>query len=126
MPMKRKKKLAELDLDAIPAWLDPDIWTDFFENRKDLGEPMTPRAVSMMVRKLERLHDAGHDVHQCITTSIIKGWTDVYPPREPVAPQPQQYRGAVPSMPDAKPGESMEAYEARKREQGRAPRQLFH
>lgn len=126
MPMKRKKKLAELDLDAIPAWLDPEAWSDFFQNRIDLGEPMTELAAKRMIAKIGRMHANGDDVLASIEQSIIKGWTDLYPVRDnQQSTMPQRGQQFLGSTADARLGESMEDYQRRKQQEA-GPKRLFH
>jgi hypothetical protein len=125
--MAKKPKAAELDLDAIPAWMDTELWTDFFQNRIDLGKPMTPIAVKRMVNKLEAMHRAGQDVNARLSESIINGWLDVYPRNDAVTQmRPAGTKGATPTYEDARRGESMEAYEARKRQEAQVMRRPFH
>jgi hypothetical protein len=52
--------------------------TDFIEHRKEIKKPLTQRAERMLIRKLERLQQQGHDVELLLENAIIGGWQTVY------------------------------------------------
>lgn len=56
----------------------PDVWKSFREHRDKLKAPMTKRAESLMLRKLERMWGQGHDPTEVIEQSIMRGWRDVF------------------------------------------------
>lgn len=59
---------------SVPA----DVWKSFREHRDKLKAPMTKRAESLMLRKLERMWGQGHDPTEVIEQSIMRGWRDVF------------------------------------------------
>ncbi|MEE4109555.1 MAG: hypothetical protein V2I24_09420 [Halieaceae bacterium] len=114
MAGRRKMVQAELDLNALPPWLDQERWSDFFQSRIDIGKPMTPVAVKRMLKKLERLRADRQDIHALLDEAIINGWQDVYP-REGSQRLPDVRVQVRQDYSDARPGETMEQYEARKK-----------
>lgn len=70
---------AEL-FDDLPGWLDADLWRDFIANRKGIKKPMTGVAQKRMLMKLQRWHEAGIDVNECLERSLINNWKDIYEP----------------------------------------------
>lgn len=49
------------------------------EMRRAIKKPMTERAILMLIHKLEKLHEKGHDVNACLDQSTLHCWQDVYP-----------------------------------------------
>ncbi|MGN8157103.1 replication protein [Salinisphaera sp. SWV1] len=68
--------------DGLPARVDSQLWADFVNHRKAIKKPMTDEAQRRLVRKLERMDGAGHDVSQALESSIINGWQGVFEPNE--------------------------------------------
>lgn len=62
----------------IPDWIPQDSWKGFIENRKALRSPMTPRAVTMIVRQLESFRDSGQDPGAILDQSTTNGWKGVF------------------------------------------------
>lgn len=71
---------------TLPEWLDAGVWNDFLAMRKQIRKPMTERAKTLMLSKLQRFRDAGHDVHAMLENSIVNCWQDVYEPKAPARP----------------------------------------
>jgi uncharacterized protein YdaU (DUF1376 family) len=78
---------------VVPETIPPETWAAFEEHRKALRKPMTDRARSLIVSKLERL---GGNPVEILEQSIRKGWQDVFPVREDGAPLS---RGRSPAEP---------------------------
>lgn len=76
------------DTEALPSYIDPELWGDFITNRKAIKKPMSEVAKNRMLRKLGRWHTAGIDVNECLERSIINSWQDVYEPKQPEQPDP--------------------------------------
>ncbi len=62
-----------------PDWIPVEAWSGFVEMRKKIKAPMTDRAISLMVKKLEGLKAQGFDVGEVLDQSIRNNWKDVYP-----------------------------------------------
>jgi uncharacterized protein YdaU (DUF1376 family) len=72
------KKQPTVDL---PVWLPKEKWEAFVQMRKQLKKPMSEYAIKLMVDKLVRLRDAGHNVGELLDKSITNSWLDVYEPK---------------------------------------------
>ncbi len=67
-------------------WIDPEAWNGFMEMRRAIKKPMTERAISMLVNRLEKLKQNGHDVNACLDQSTFHNWQDVYPLKDKEIP----------------------------------------
>ena len=76
IPTKAKAAKPEV---SLPEWLPADAWADFVDMRVKLRAPMTERAKSLMLRKLDDLRLLGHDPRAVIEQSIMHGWKGVFP-----------------------------------------------
>jgi len=75
------KKAAKIQLE-LPGWLPEESWQGFVEMRQKIRKPMTPRAVSMILKKLEGFMQSGQDVAAILDQSVVKSWQDVFPVRQ--------------------------------------------
>jgi uncharacterized protein YdaU (DUF1376 family) len=73
-----KKQESTLEL---PAWLSETHWKDFVEFRKFIKKPMTEKAKHLMLSKLQKIKDNGHDPILAMNTSIANNWVDIYEPK---------------------------------------------
>ena len=71
---------------VLPDWLPLDTWREFEGMRKGIKSPMTPFAAQLVIKKLDRFRQDGHDVQKALEQSIVNSWKDVYEPK----PQKQQ------------------------------------
>lgn len=55
-----------------------DAILEFIKFRKDIKKPMSDRAVSLMLNKLETLSHDKYEQVQILNQSIMQGWTGVY------------------------------------------------
>lgn len=67
---------------ALPQYIDKEAWAAFLEVRAKLKAPNTDYAQKLLVYELQRLKDAGHDPTECINQSIVKGYKDLYAPKD--------------------------------------------
>lgn len=65
----------------LPAWLSETHWKDFVEFRKFIKKPMTDKAQHLMLSKLQKIKDNGHDPILAMNTSIANNWVDIYEPK---------------------------------------------
>lgn len=65
----------------LPAWLSETHWKDFVEFRKFIKKPMTEKAKHLMLSKLQKIKDNGHDPILAMNTSIANNWVDIYEPK---------------------------------------------
>lgn len=91
---------------VLPDWLPTENWQGFVEMRQKIRKPMTQRAASMVLKKLEGFMQAGQDVAAILDQSVVKSWQDVFPIRQ----QYQQHGQSQSGM------NKQEALEARNRQ----------
>jgi uncharacterized protein YdaU (DUF1376 family) len=65
----------------LPDWLSETHWKDFVEFRKFIKKPMTEKAKHLMLSKLQKIKDNGHDPILAMNTSIANNWSDIYEPK---------------------------------------------
>jgi uncharacterized protein YdaU (DUF1376 family) len=65
----------------LPTWLSETHWKDFVEFRKFIKKPMTEKAKHLMLSKLQKIKDNGHDPIMAMNTSIANNWSDIYEPK---------------------------------------------
>lgn len=63
---------------AIPDWVPADAWAGFLAMRKAIKKPLTPRAVGLIIAKLERLQAAGNDPGAVLDQSTAACWQGVF------------------------------------------------
>lgn len=79
--------------------LDPEMWTDFVQHRKDIKKPLSPVAEKRMLSRLSRFLEQGLNVNAMLERSIVNGWQDVYPEKQD--PKPQSHKmGEIPETPE--------------------------
>lgn len=66
---------------VIPDFVDGELWIGFIENRKDLKKPATDRAITMLINRMNKFHDNGVDVNECLRVSITAGWSSIFEPK---------------------------------------------
>jgi hypothetical protein len=67
---------------ALPPYIDKEVWDALIEVRKAKRVPTTDYAAKLLLYEVQRIKDAGHDPNAAIKQSILKGYTDVYEPKE--------------------------------------------
>jgi hypothetical protein len=70
------------DITALPDWLPIDAWNGWLDMRKQRKKPLTDRATSRAINKLEAMRDAGQDITEVLDRSTMNGWTDLYEIKE--------------------------------------------
>lgn len=66
----------------IPDWVDPKLWRDFKEHRQKLRKPMTAKAESLLIGKLTKFREQGHNPTELLETAIERGWQSVFPKKK--------------------------------------------
>ena len=67
---------------AIPDWMPTEAWNGWLQMRKQRKKPLTDRAASRAINKLEAMRDAGQDITEVLDRSTMNGWTDLYEIKE--------------------------------------------
>lgn len=66
----------------LPAWLPEEAWAAYLEMRKKCKKPATAWAERLALSELFKIKAAGHDPMDSLNQSILRCWTDFYPPKE--------------------------------------------
>jgi len=75
--------------------IDPDTWDSFMEVRKNLKVTETERATNMLLSKLTKMKDKGHDVKEVIEESVINNWKGVFEPKKQFNQSNQSTNSAI-------------------------------
>jgi hypothetical protein len=67
--------------EPLPDWMPIDAWQGWVEMRKQRKRPLTDRAKTRAINKLEALQASGHDIAELLDRSTINGWLDIYEPK---------------------------------------------
>ncbi len=75
---------------VIPDWMPAEPWNGFVQMRKRKGGNPTPRAVGLLIGKLERWRTQGHDPGSILDASTENNWTGLFEPKGSQNGQPQR------------------------------------
>jgi hypothetical protein len=64
---------------TLPDWVPPDAWEGFAEMREQKHAPLTPRAVKLILSKLQDLRESGQDIGAVLDQSTLSGWKGIFP-----------------------------------------------
>lgn len=67
---------------VLPDWIAADDWDAFVEMRQKIRKPMTDKAKSLTVSKLDSLRRAGHPPDEVLKQSVMNSWQGVFPVRD--------------------------------------------
>ena len=67
--------------EPLPDWLPMDAWQGWVDMRKQRKRPLTDRATSRAINKLDAIRAKGHDIAELLDRSTINGWLDIYEPK---------------------------------------------
>jgi hypothetical protein len=67
---------------GLPSYIDREAWDALLDVRAKLKSPNTVYALKLLLYEVQRIKDAGHDPNEAIKQSVLKGYKDVYQPRE--------------------------------------------
>lgn len=63
---------------ALPDWLPVDCWLAFVAMRKAIKKPLTPDAVPIAIRKLDKLRVTGNDPRAILDQSTLNSWQGLF------------------------------------------------
>ncbi|MBC8642114.1 hypothetical protein IAG25_35505 [Caballeronia sp. EK] len=75
----REKQAPATDVATLPDWMPEDAWKGFVAMRKKIKAPLTPDAVSLAVRELEKLMGDGHRPRAVLEQSTLNSWRGLFP-----------------------------------------------
>lgn len=67
------------DEERLPDWLDPVVWREWIDYRKEIGKPLTNRSRKAQLALLESQFRMGLDHRASIRESIRNGWVGLFP-----------------------------------------------
>ncbi|MBV1788628.1 replication protein [Marinobacterium sp. D7] len=69
------------DLSVVPEWLSLKTVEEFIDHRKSIKKPLTQKALTLLIGKLDSFRSEGHDPIVCLEESIMNGWQGVFRPK---------------------------------------------
>ena len=63
---------------VLPDWIPLDAWQGFVDMRKKLKAPLTPRAITLLMSKLDELRTQGNDPGEVLDQSTERAWRGVF------------------------------------------------
>lgn len=99
-----------MQVNDIPSYIDPELWSAFCESRKAMKVPFTPLAQKLVVRKLMKMHESGWDANASLEKSAIYGYRGVFevariavePKNKPLAVQvTDEHKARATPMPES-------------------------
>lgn len=79
---EKRREDKETNAFALPDWVPEDAWKDFEQMRVKRRKPLTDRARSIAVGKLDDLRQDGNDVRMVIEQTILHSWDTFYEIKE--------------------------------------------
>jgi len=73
----RPKKKAQAPL-ILPDWIDQSLWSDYKQMRIHIGRPLTKKAESMAIDKLNAFKQQGENPTKIIEQSIFNSWQGLF------------------------------------------------
>ncbi len=68
----------------LPDFIDPETWKAFKTHRVQIKRRMTLHAEKLIINKLIKFKEAGHDPNAIINLSIENGWISVFEPKREI------------------------------------------
>jgi len=69
---------------ALPDWIPTESWTGYEDMRRKIRKPLTDRARTLAVGKLEKLFRDGHMPGAVLDQSVLHSWQGLFPPKTEV------------------------------------------
>jgi len=76
---KKTSKKNTLNFDNLPDYINQDLMLDYVDMRKTIKSPMTQKAITILVNKINTLVMDGYDANVLLETAILNNWKSVYP-----------------------------------------------
>jgi hypothetical protein len=100
---------------ALPDWLDRETWLAFAEMRKKIKKPLTDHASKLVLQKLDRWRQLGHDPTAILNYSIEGSYQGIFEPKTGKNDKRNAHRNFAEGSLDA-----AEEFTARQRESDRS------
>lgn len=62
----------------LPYWMPMEAWEGWLEMRAKMRKPLTSRAMTRAINKLEQMRQGGTNIAEVLDRSTMSGWTDLY------------------------------------------------
>ncbi len=66
----------------LPDWINPESWDGFVEMRRKIKKPLTDRAMTLAIGKLEELRRQGQDPNKVLDQSTLHNWQGLFAVKE--------------------------------------------
>lgn len=73
-----QRKVAALPV--LPEWLDPELWEEWVQHRKEKKKPLTPSSALKTIEQLTEYRAQGVNLKAAIDHSIANGYQGIFPP----------------------------------------------
>lgn len=74
--VEKKENVAIAPAFSLPSFVDPKVWDEWLEYRKEIKKKMTPATIK---KQLKLLAENEKDYKEIIERSIQNGWTGLFP-----------------------------------------------
>lgn len=82
-PAKRQKQdNSQQDYPSIPSWVPDALWGAYVEMRKKIKAPLTPHAMGLCIKKLDKMRSEGMDPSSVLEQSIERSYRGLFPVRK--------------------------------------------
>jgi hypothetical protein len=72
------KKSVSTDILVLPECINPDVFSEYIKHRRNLKKPMTEHAKKLLIKKLLKFEQSGHNPNAVLNQSIENGWIGVF------------------------------------------------
>lgn len=66
---------------SLPEWLDPQLWAEWEQHRREKKKPLTPSSALKTIEQLAEYRAQGVDLKAAIDHSIANGYQGIFPPK---------------------------------------------
>lgn len=79
---KRRTRVTQEKLDlGLPPWMPERAWNDYVEGRRQKKNPLTAKAIELLIHQLTEYHERGVDIGAALDASTAAGWSGVFEPK---------------------------------------------
>lgn len=104
---------------SLPDWIEKTAWKGFVAMRAKMKKPLTPRAIGLLLTKLEAMRASGQSVTAILDQSTMNNWVSVYDLKSPHNQQNANGSAGNPSFRQSEePPPSEDDYRAARRAAG--------
>jgi hypothetical protein len=96
-----KNNTKESNNNPLPLCIDPTVWAEWVQHRKEIKKPLTPTTIKKQIAQLEKFDKLGMDTTEIINASISAGYVGLFALRH----------GKKYEAPKSKMDTTMETYE---------------